>query len=358
MARRAELFVRELSDGEAAHLLHLSKRGPNAVVRHQAMLLFASFQGQSVSQIALLFAASATHVAALIHAFNAEGFPALGPHWGEGRPRRIDADQRAEIVKVALARPTDRGEPFSSWSLAKLRDHLVRIRIVPAISRSQLWRILRDAGIRFQHHKIERVVRHRLGTWTPGPSIKLAVVGWSDLVSMATSAGREGSRAERDLALELATYLRGVADMRDTNTNQVNVVALSRRVWDGWPADLSPVDEVEKYRVYHYPTVGNYRKIVPNYMGFRYDGVLKSIHHVDSYEIIDSPYGHVPGAPDLAWDAPANLLHLGPPIRPDHRVPTGKGIWPSAPMVVDIDLLLTCATITEARDATKARRSA
>jgi len=153
MARRAELFVRELSDGEAAHLLHLSKRGPNAVVRHRAMLLFASFQGQSVSQIALLFAASATHVAALIHAFNAEGFPALDPHWGEGRPRRIDPDQRAEIVKVALARPTDRGEPFSAWSLIKLRDHLVRTRIVPAISRSQLWRILRDAGIRFQHHK-------------------------------------------------------------------------------------------------------------------------------------------------------------------------------------------------------------
>ena len=80
MARRAELFVRELSDGEAAHLLQLSKRGSNAVVRHRATLLFA---------------ASATHVAALIHAFNAEGFPALDPHWGEGRPRRIDLDQRA-----------------------------------------------------------------------------------------------------------------------------------------------------------------------------------------------------------------------------------------------------------------------
>jgi len=104
-------------------------------------------------------------------------------------------------------------------------------------------------------------------------------------------------------------------------------------------------------------SVLSYRKIVPNYMGFRYDGVLQSIHHVDSYKIIDSPFGHVPGAPDLPWEAPVNLLHLGPPIRPDHRVPTGKGIWPSAPMVVDIDLLLTSATITEARAATKARRS-
>ena len=153
MARRAELFVRELSDAEAAHLLKQARRGKNAVVRHRAMLLFASFQGQSVSQISLMFQASATHVAALIHAFNEQGFPALDPHWGGGRPRRIDLDERTEIVKVALARPTDRGEPFTRWSLTKLRAHLVRTRIVPVISRSQLWRILHAAGVRFTHHK-------------------------------------------------------------------------------------------------------------------------------------------------------------------------------------------------------------
>jgi hypothetical protein len=39
---------------------------------------------------------------------------------------------------------------------------------------------------------------------------------------MATQAGREGSTAERHLAIELAAYLRGVADMRDTNTNASN----------------------------------------------------------------------------------------------------------------------------------------
>lgn len=153
MARRAELFVRALTDEEAAHLLRQARRGKNAVVRHRAMLLFASFQGQTVSQIATMFRASATHVAGLIHAFNERGFPALDPRWGGGRPRRIDLDERTEIVKVALARPTDRGEPFTSWSLTKLRAHLVNNKVVPAISRSQLWRILHEAGVRFQHHK-------------------------------------------------------------------------------------------------------------------------------------------------------------------------------------------------------------
>lgn len=153
MARRAELFVRALTDEEATHLLKQARRGKNAVVRHRAMLVFASFQGQSVTQIGTMFRASATHVAALIHDFNERGFACLDPRWGGGRLRRIDSDQRTEIVKAALARPTDRGEPFTSWSLTKLRAYVVRAGIVPAISRSQLWRVLREAGIRFQHHK-------------------------------------------------------------------------------------------------------------------------------------------------------------------------------------------------------------
>jgi len=125
MARRPELLIRGLSDGEAAHLLKLARRSRSPVTQHRAMLLFASFQGQSVSQIALLHRASATHVAELIHAFNERGFAALDPRKGGGRPIRIDQAQRAAIVKVALARPAEAGEPFSSWSLSKLRAHLL-----------------------------------------------------------------------------------------------------------------------------------------------------------------------------------------------------------------------------------------
>lgn len=153
MARRAELFVRPLSDEEAAHLLKLARRSRNAVVQHRAMLLFASFQGQSVGQIATMFRASPTHIAELIHDFNARGFACLGPRWGGGRPRRIGLDERTEIVKAALARPTDRGEPFTSWSLSKLRAYVVQAGIVPTISASQLRRVLREAGVSFQHHK-------------------------------------------------------------------------------------------------------------------------------------------------------------------------------------------------------------
>jgi len=57
------------------------------------------------------------------------------------------------------------------------------------------------------------------------------------------------------------------------------------------------------------------------------------------------------------WEVPHFLLRLGPPIRPDHEVRTGKGIVRSARVTVDIDLLLTSSTITEAFHLSTARRA-
>ena len=57
----------------------------------------------------------------------------------------------------------------------------------------------------------------------------------------------------------------------------------------------------------------------------------------------------------MEW-GPHFLLTLGPAIRPDHDMRTGPGIVRSARVWVDIDLLLTSATITEAANTSRARR--
>jgi len=107
------------------------------------------------------------------------------------------------------------------------------------------------------------------------------------------------------------------------------------------------------HRAYHFPTVGAYPRVVPNYIAFRYDGKLQSIHHVDDYRIVHTLRPHPGGARDDVGRAPL-LATARLPIRPDQETRTGKGIARSARVTVDIDLLLTSATITEARDATKA----
>lgn len=205
----------------------------------------------------------------------------------------------------------------------------------------------------------EQVVRHLLGPWSPPEPATAQVVGWSDVVSLARSASREGPLSERRLTAELATYLRGVADMRDTESNRVYVVSLGLKPWPGWSADFPPIDVVTRHNLYFFPASGkNYPKVPPNYIAFRYGfpSRLQSIHHVDDSEIIENPHGHVPGAPDVPWGEPHFFLKLGRPIRPDHVVRIGPRVLRSSRVWADIDLLLTSDTITEALEKTLSRR--
>jgi len=197
------------------------------------------------------------------------------------------------------------------------------------------------------------MVERQLPTWPF--AYPRSVLGWGDVVQMTERAARRGPLAERRTLRELATYLRGVADMRDTNSNSVFVVALSSRVLEGWP--MSFIDVVHQHDCYFFPATGkNWPKVPPNYMAFRYWGRLQSIRHVDGYVIDTDMSRHFAGVPSAEWD-PHFVLSLGPEIRPDREVPTGPKIVRSARVWVDIDLLLTAPTISDALALTKQRRA-
>ncbi len=201
------------------------------------------------------------------------------------------------------------------------------------------------------------VVLHRLGAWTPAAPASIAVLGWSDIVQIVRAAGRGGPLAGRRLAAELATYLHEVADMRDTGSNSVYVVSIATTPMPGWPATLTPIDVVERYGRYFFPGTGkNWPKTPPNYVAFRYHGRLQSIHHVDEYTIAQDMSSFFRGAPVTEWE-PHFVLTLGPAVRPSHEVRTGSGIFRSARVWVDIDLLLTATTISEAAEQSRRRRA-
>ncbi|SDP74090.1 hypothetical protein SAMN05421507_113202 [Lentzea jiangxiensis] len=68
-----------------------------------------------------------------------------------GRRKTIGEQIRDRICLIARTSPADWGiTAFSTWSLAKLRDHLLERGTVAAISRETLRRILRGAGITWQ----------------------------------------------------------------------------------------------------------------------------------------------------------------------------------------------------------------
>lgn len=153
MARKPEVFVRELSVQEGQRLQRVTRRSTDPVRLRRATIVMASAQGQSVPDIAVMFATTQGYVRKVVHAFNEQGFAALDPKWSSGQPKRIDAGTRERICQVARCNPQDLGLAFTCWSLSKLAEHLIAQKVVTAISRETVRQILRAGGIRWRATK-------------------------------------------------------------------------------------------------------------------------------------------------------------------------------------------------------------
>ena len=117
-------------------------------------------------------------------------------------------------------------------------------------------------------------------------------------------------------------------------------------------------DVVKKHQKYFCPVGGNYPNEWSNYIAFRYNGKLESIHHTESYKVIHDFQEDF----DLPEPQPTGqayyLFELGP-IIPCKEIPVNdKPRYPeinhAAMRKCFIDLLLTCDSIAEA--ATKTRQ--
>lgn len=148
MAERVQ--VREITNDEGNRLLRMVRRSAGSVVTwRRAQMVLLSAQGMDVTQIAEVSFTSPDRVRDVIHNFNADGFDSLRPRYAGGRPPKFDTSQREQIKQIALARPTDHGLPFSTWSLSKLADYLVAQGVVDDISHEGLRQVLRDEGVSF-----------------------------------------------------------------------------------------------------------------------------------------------------------------------------------------------------------------
>jgi transposase len=142
--------VREISNDEGNRLLRMVRRNSGSVVTwRRAQMVLLSAQGMDVPMIAKVTFTSPDRVRDVLHNFNADGFDSLRPRYAGGRPPKFDPEQRAEIKKIALARPADHGLPFSTWSLSKLADYLVAQGVVEDISHEGLRVLLREQGVSF-----------------------------------------------------------------------------------------------------------------------------------------------------------------------------------------------------------------
>lgn len=182
--------------------------------------------------------------------------------------------------------------------------------------------------------------------------IPIKNLSWKNIYEFAEQAYPISSNSEKKLLRELQLYLRGLMSMQNQTSNEVYVVSLGSGKPDN--SQITWIDIVKLHNKYFHPMGGSgWPKEPPNYIAFRYYGKLQSIHHIEDYVIETNMQKIIPEMPATEW-GPHFVYTLGPAIIPSKEIKTGN-IYPAGRVWCHLDLLLTCDTISEARDLTKQR---
>lgn len=183
--------------------------------------------------------------------------------------------------------------------------------------------------------------------------IPVSHLAWREVYELAVEARPASNHEQKHLLAELCEYLKGIMTMQKKDSNLVYVVALSSANPDLCP--ITWIDIVQKHNKYFCPVGGNgWPKEPPNYIAFRYYGQLQSIHHIDGYTVTRNMHDEIPEMPDEVWDDDYYVYKLGPSIVLLKTVKTGK-IYRNGRVWAMLDTLLTCDSISEARDLTQVR---
>ena len=182
--------------------------------------------------------------------------------------------------------------------------------------------------------------------------VEVRAISWKQFQDMAKdSVSKTTKPYEKGLLRQFIRYLEKVTTMQNQTSNYVYVVPLNSNVVFE-EVGTSFIDVVVKHQKYFHP-IGNHFPIEPpNYIAFRYRGILQSIHHIESYKIIED-FQEDFNLPSLCkTDGKLYLYELGPAIRPAREVTTNDGvnqrIFGPGSNWCFIDLLLTCGSVAEA----------
>jgi transposase len=128
-----------------------SRTAPARLVA-RARIIQASAHGQAAGVIAATLSCSRPTISNWIRRFNSEGLHGLEERPRSGRPHTYTAEQRAEVIALALTDPKKLGLPFGGWTLDRLAAYLNEKKGIP-IKRSRIDEILLAEGLRWRHQE-------------------------------------------------------------------------------------------------------------------------------------------------------------------------------------------------------------
>lgn len=117
---------------------------PKQLRRAQAVLLYA--EGMSGVDIAAALRVNPLTIYSDLRAFAHKGLDSLKAPPRGGASKQLGRAEEAEVLRIAELSPIDLGLPFARWSLAKLREYLLKQRVIKTISREHLRRLLKKGA--------------------------------------------------------------------------------------------------------------------------------------------------------------------------------------------------------------------
>lgn len=181
---------------------------------------------------------------------------------------------------------------------------------------------------------------------------KVVPISWEQIFSEISKIYKKSNNYQKQLIRELEEYLKEVILMDNIESNRVFCVALSKEKAVG-DARISYLDIVKKKRMYFYNVGKKWPTPPPNYIAFRTDGKLLSIHYVIKYDIVDNLHKYIPEIPNRKYD-PLYLLWLDKPFGPAEVRKNGN-IYVSGHVWFELDTIFTSKTIKDAQEKTRKR---
>jgi transposase len=143
------LTIRKPRAAEIHQLHNLLEGQLKAWQRRRAETILLYTTGMTAVEIAQVVEVHPNTIYSDLRAFDRYGLPCVQQARSKGAPVQISEAQVADICRLADIPPYELGMPYGRWSLAKLRDYLIKHRIVKAISHEHLRRVLKKGGSGF-----------------------------------------------------------------------------------------------------------------------------------------------------------------------------------------------------------------
>lgn len=146
--------VRPLRPYEGQKLVRLLRQGRDPIAVRRAEIVLTSAQGEAAPEIAERLHFSADYVRKVIHRFNEGGWEALKVKYlNGGRPKKVLPEHESQLLDLAMTPPNLTGQPFTHWSLQKLRDVAVQRKLIPPVDLQTVRRVLKKHQFSLQRSK-------------------------------------------------------------------------------------------------------------------------------------------------------------------------------------------------------------